>query len=236
VEDGHWLDPSSQELLDLLVAALARRRIFVLCTARPGFRHSWTDYTYFHQVAVAPLADADTTALLHDLLLPATASAALTALIRERTGGNPFFVEELVRALQAHELLTLHGRVYEVGAAARGTLPPSIQGIVQARLDRLPGEAKHLLQVAAIIGPTVLLTLLQAGVEWPEDVLHKTLTHLQAAELLYETHTVLGHTYTFKHALIQDTAYQSLLRSTRQPCHQRIAHVLETRFPGTAAT
>src|SRR5207244_685612 len=144
--------------------------IFVLCTARPGFRHPWAEYTYFHQVAVAPLADAETTALLHDLLRPATASAALITLIHERTGGNPFFVEELVRALQAHELLTLQGRVYEVGAVARGTLPASIQGIVQARLDRLPGEVKHLLQVAAIIGPIVPLTLLQAGVEWPEDV------------------------------------------------------------------
>jgi hypothetical protein len=146
VEDGHWLDPSSQELLDLLIAALARRPIMVLCTTRPGFRHPWADYTYFHQMAIAPLAAEEISALLRDLLQPYEASPALHTWLRERTGGNPFFVEELVRVLRAHELLTVQDEVYEVAPADRMTLPASIQGLIQARLDRLPAAEKHLLQ------------------------------------------------------------------------------------------
>jgi DNA-binding winged helix-turn-helix (wHTH) protein/class 3 adenylate cyclase len=109
VEDGHWLDPSSQELLDHLIAALARRPILLLCTARPGFRHAWTDYTYFHQMAIAPLAAAETAALLRDLVRPYAVTPALVAWIHARTGGNPLFVEELVQTMQAQGLFVLRG-------------------------------------------------------------------------------------------------------------------------------
>jgi class 3 adenylate cyclase len=163
VEDGHWLDPSSQELLDLLVVTLARRSILVLCTARPGFRPPWADYTYFHQMAIAPLAAEETYALLGDLLRPYDVSAALKALIHERTGGNPFFVEELVRALQARAPLTVQGAVYEVAPAARGILPYSIQGLIQARLDQLPAAEKRLLQVMAVVGPVAYVCFIRTG-------------------------------------------------------------------------
>jgi predicted ATPase len=213
------------------VAALARRRIFVLCTARPGFRHPWADHTYFHQMAITPLAAAETEALLQDLLQPYGAAPALQAWLYARTGGNPFFVEELVRALQAHELLTVQDEVYEVAPAARMTLPASIQGLIQARLDRLPAAEKHLLQMAAVIGPEVLFPLLHAGMGGSEDALHRGLAHLQALEFLYETHTVPVPTYTFTHVLVQEAAYQALLQSTRQAYHQQIAQVLEEQFP-----
>ena len=236
VEDGHWLDPSSQELLDLLVAALARRPILLLCTARPGFRHPWTDYTYFHQMAVAPLGAAETAALVRDLVRPYAVAPALVAWIHARTGGNPLFVEELVRTMQAQGLFVLQGNLYEVDEARRHTLPASVQGIVQTRLDRLPAAEKSLLQIAAVIGPAVSVPVLQALVHGTPEELHRRLRALQAAELLYETGTMPSPTYTFKHALVQDAAYQSLLPRTRQQYHQQIAQVLEQQFPDTVAT
>ncbi|MGH8069558.1 MAG: AAA family ATPase [Candidatus Entotheonellia bacterium] len=236
VEDGHWLDPSSQELLDLLMAALARRPILMLCTARPGFRHAWMDYTYFHQVAVAPLGVAKTAALLRDLVRPYGVAPALVTWIHARTGGNPLFVEELVRTMQAQGLFVLRGNLYEVEEAGRLTLPASVQGMVQTRLDRLPAAEKSLLQIAAVIGIEVPVPVLQALVHGTLEELQRRLRALQAAELLYETGAMPSPTYTFKHALVQDAAYQSLLPRTRQQYHQQIAQVLEGQFPDTVAT
>jgi predicted ATPase len=212
VEDGHWLDPSSQELLDLLVASLARRPILLLCTARPGFRHTWGEYTYFHQMAIAPLSAAETDALSCDIFRPYDASPAVKRLIRERSARNPFFVEELGRAMREQGLLALEGAVYELVDATHVTLPASIQGIVQARLDRLAAAQKQILQVAAVIGPEVSFALLHDLVEGEEDLLHHHLMHLQAAEFLSEMRLVPTPAYTFTHALVQEAAYQSLVR------------------------
>jgi predicted ATPase len=99
IEDLHWLDPSSQELLELLVAALARLPILLVGTTRPGFHHTWNDLSYFHRLMVEPLADDHIDALIDDYFQPHDASPALKALLRERAGGNPFFLEELLRAL-----------------------------------------------------------------------------------------------------------------------------------------
>jgi predicted ATPase len=236
VEDGHWLDPSSPELLDRLVATLARRPILLLCTARSGFHHAWTDYTYFHQVAVAPLAVTETAAVVRDLVRPYAVAPTLVAWIQARTGGNPLFVEELVRTMQTQGLFVLQDNQYEVDEVGRLTLPASVQGMVQSRLDRLPATEKALLQRAAVIGPAVPVPVLQALVQSIPEALHRRLRALQAAELLYETGSMPSPTYTFKHALVRDAAYQSLLPSTRQQVHQQLAQVLERQFPDTVAT
>ena len=115
-------------------------------------------------------------------------------------------------------------------------VPPTVQAILAARIDRLPEDGKRLLQTAAVIGTEVPLPLLQAISEVSEEALYRSLTHLQAAEFLYETNLYPERVYTFKHALTQNVAYQSLLTSTRQQYHQRIAQVLEERFPDTAET
>jgi predicted ATPase len=164
------------------------------------------------------------------------AAPTLHAWIRTRTGGNPLFVEELVRTMQAHGLLVLQGDVYEVAEATRVTLPTSIQGMVQARLDQLPTAEKRLLQVAAVIGPEVPWPVLHTLMGQTEDVLQHGLQRVQAAELLYEIHVVPYPLYTFKHALVQEAAYQSLLRSTRQQLHQQVAQVLEAQFPDMVET
>jgi predicted ATPase len=185
IEDGHWLDSSSQELLDLLVLSLVSRPILLLVTARPGFRHTWDDLTSFHRLTVEPLAAAHTDALIRQYFQPHDVSPALKALIRDRTGGTPFFVEEILRALEEQALLTLRDDGYALQAGVQLDIPSSVHGVLAARLDRLPAAQKRLLQTASVLGMEVPLSLLEAVAGEPEDVLERGLLHLQAAEFLY---------------------------------------------------
>jgi class 3 adenylate cyclase/tetratricopeptide (TPR) repeat protein len=228
VEDLHWLDPSSHELLDLLVPTLARLPVLLLGTARPGFRHTWDDLTYFHRLTVDPLADDHIDALIRDYFQPYDASPALAVLIRQRTGGNPFFLEELLRTLHDQQLIVRQDDTYILNADAHLDLPSSIHGILAARIDQLSPIAKQLLQTAAVIGTEVPFALLQALVELPEADLRGALAHLRAAEFLYETRLFPEHVYTFKHALTHEVAYGSLLLERRRMLHARLVEALET--------
>jgi predicted ATPase len=228
MEDLHWLDNSSQELLDLLVTSLPRQPVLLLGTARPGFRETWADRTYFHRLTVEPLSDAHIETFIHNCLQPYTASAALTAFIRDRAAGNPFFVEELLRTLQEREMLVLQDGVYGLPPHRHLDMPSSVQGVLAARIDRLPPEAKQLLQTAAVIGHEVPLPLLQEIAELPETDLHRGLVHLQEAEFLYETQLFPEREYTFKHALTHEVAYSSVLQERRRTLHARIVTALET--------
>jgi hypothetical protein len=145
-----------------------------------------------------------------------------------RTQGNPFFVEESVQSL-----IETGGVVGEPGAYRLGTpsqtlqVPTTVQAVLAARIDRLPPEAKHLLQTAAVIGTEVPLPLLQAVAELDEERLHRGLAQLQAAEFLYETWRLPEPAYTFKHALTQEVAYGSLVQSRRRALHAPIVEALE---------
>jgi predicted ATPase len=174
--------------------------------------------------------------LLHILLGEDASLEPLTHLLIARTQGNPFFLEESVRTLVETGVLVGDRGAYRL-AQPLDTLqvPATVQALLAARIDRLPPEDKRLLQTAAVIGTEVPLSLLQAIAEVPEAALHRGLAHLQASEFLYETRLFPEQVYTFKHALTQEVAYQSLLASTRQKVHQRIAQVLEAQFPETVA-
>jgi predicted ATPase len=158
--------------------------------------------------------------------VPETAQlpAALQAQIVARGAGNPFFLEELARHAVEHR-----------GATTPVRVPETVHAVLAARIDRLTPAAKHLLQTAAVLGMQMTEPLLQAVIAWTDVELHTRLQQLQAAEFLYETQVVPVRTYTFKHALTQEVAYQSLLTHTRQHYHQRIAQVLAERFPDLAA-
>lgn len=231
IEDGHWLDGSSRELLDLLVMSLASRPILLLVTARPGFRHTWDDLTYFHRLTVEPLTAAPTDALIRHYFQPHDAAPALKALIHDRTGGNPLFMEELLRALEDQKLLRLRddGRALKAGAPI--DVPSSVHGVLAARLDRLPPAAKRLLQIAAVIGMQVPLSLLEAIAGEPEEALHRGLIHLQAAEFLYAAGHLPERILAFKHALTHEVAYGSLLRERRRALHAQVLATLEASAP-----
>ena len=162
VEDVQWLDSGSQELLDLLVAGLARLPILLLSTARPGCRHLWRDQRGVHKLTMTPLTGDHTDAFVHHWCWPHDASTGLKALIRERTEGNPFFIEEMLRALQEHQLLAVQNGQYVVRTGKDVEIPASVQGVLAARIDRLEADLKEVVQVAAVIGREFPLWLLEA--------------------------------------------------------------------------
>ena len=167
-------------------------------------------------------------ALLQALLGDDPSLTPLTPLLIARTEGNPFFLEESVRTLVETGVLVGTPGAYRLAQVVpRIQVPATVQAVLAARIDRLPPEDKRLLQTAAVIGTEVSLPLLQAIAELPDDALHRGLVHLQAAEFLYETRLFPERDYTFKHALTQQVAYETLLQEQRRALHARIVEALE---------
>jgi predicted ATPase len=235
-EDLPWIDAETQALLDSLIESLPTARL-LLVNYRPEYQHGWGSKTYYTQLRLDPLPPASAEAVLDALLGQDPGPAPLKQLLIARTEGNPFFLEESVRTLVETGVLIGEPGAYRLAQALPTIqVPATVQAVLAAHVDRLPPEEKQLLQAAAVIGTEVPWPLLQALAELPEAALHRGLAHLQAAEFLYETRLFPERAYTFKHALTQQVAYQSLLTSTRQRYHQQLAQALEARFPETVET
>jgi class 3 adenylate cyclase/tetratricopeptide (TPR) repeat protein len=227
-EDLHWIDSETQALLESLVESLPTAHVLLLVTYRPEYRHGWGSQTSYTQVRLDPLPPASAETLLQVLLGDDSSLAPLQRLLIERTEGNPFFLEESVRALVETGVLVGMPGAYRLGQALPAIqVPATVQAVLAARIDRLPPEAKRLLQTAAVIGTEVPLPLLQAMAELSEAALHGGLAHLQATEFLYETRLFPEHEYTFKHALTHEVAYSSVLQERRRALHARIVEALE---------
>jgi class 3 adenylate cyclase/predicted ATPase len=236
-EDLHWIDTETQALLDSLIDSLPTARLLLLVNYRPEYQHGWGSKTYYTQLRLDPLPPASAETFLHALLGQDPSLAPLKRLLITRTEGNPFFLEESVQTLVETGVLVGEPGGYRLTQNLPTIqVPATVQAVLAARIDRLPAEEKQLLQAAAVIGTEVPLPLLEAIVDLPEAALHHSLAHLQAAEFLYEMRLFPERAYTFKHALTQQVAYQSLLTSTRQQIHQEVAQVFEAHFPETAAT
>jgi class 3 adenylate cyclase/tetratricopeptide (TPR) repeat protein len=226
-EDLHWIDTETQALLDGLVESLPTARV-LLVNYRPEYQHGWGSKTYYTQLRLDPLPPASADELLQALLGDDPSLAPLKQLLIARTEGNPFFLEESVRTLvETGVLVSTPGAYRLVQAVSDIQVPATVQAVLAARIDRLPPEEKRLLQTAAVLGMEVPLPLLQAIAELPEETLHRGLTHLQAAEFLYETRLFPEHAYTFKHALTHEVAYRSMLQERRRALHTRIVEALE---------
>jgi tetratricopeptide (TPR) repeat protein len=231
-EDLHWIDTETQALLDSLVESLPTARLLFLVNYRPEYQHGWGSKTYYTQLRLDPLPPVSADAFLYALLGDDPSLAPLKQLLIERTGGNPFFLEESVRTLVETGVLVGEPGAYRlVQALPTIQVPATVHAVLAARIDRLPPEEKHLLQTAAVIGTEVPLPLLQAIAELPEAAVHHGLTHLQAAEFLYETRLFPEQAYTFKHALTHEVAYGSLLLERRRVLHTRIVEALERLSP-----
>jgi class 3 adenylate cyclase/predicted ATPase len=230
-EDLHWIDTETQGLLDILSESVATARVLLLGNYRPEYRHEWGNKTFYTQLRLDPLGQEDAQELLTALLEDDTALQPLKQFILEKTEGNPFFMEEIVQALAEEKVLGgERGNYCLEKFPTELHLPSTVQGILAARIDRLPPEEKALLQTLAVIGKEFSLSLLKPVVEKPEGELQGLLGRLQAAEFIYEQPAFPEVEYTFKHALTQEVAYNSLLIERRKVLHERTAQAIEVLF------
>jgi class 3 adenylate cyclase/tetratricopeptide (TPR) repeat protein len=227
-EDLHWIDSETRALLDSLIESMPTAHMLLLVNYRPEYQHTWGSKTYYTQLRLDPLPPESADAFLQALLGDDPSLEPLKKLLIERTEGNPFFLEESVRTLVETQVLVGETGAYRLAQAIPTIqVPATVQAVLAARIDRLPQEEKRLLQTAAVIGTEVPFPLLQAISELSEEALYRSLTHLQAAEFLYETSLYPEQVYTFKHALTHEVAYGSLLQERRRVLHARIVEVLE---------
>jgi predicted ATPase/class 3 adenylate cyclase len=236
MEDLHWVDPSTLEFLSLLVDQGPTARILALLTFRPDFSTPWAGRAHLTQVMLPRLPRRQAVEMAarvaHSKPLPAEVMEQVVA----RTDGVPLFVEELTKMVLESGLLQEREERYELtGPLPPLAIPSTLHDSLMARLDRL-ATVKALAQLGATLGREFSYALLQVVSPWDEGTLRRGLQQLVEAEFLYQQGLPPEATYRFKHALIQETAYQSLLRSTRQQYHQRIAQVLVERFPDTVET
>jgi len=230
LEDLHWIDAETQDLLDSLVEGLPAAPVLLLVNYRPEYGHGWSGKSYYRQLRIDPLRPESADELLRTLVGDGTELAPLKRLLIERTEGNPFFLEESVRTLVETGALAGEGGAYRLIEGAQAIhVPATVQALLAGRIDRLPPDEKRLLQAASVIGKDVPFVLLQAIVEDAEGDLRQGLAHLQTAEFLYEAHLFPELAYTFKHALTHEVAYASLLHERRQALHLRILEALERR-------
>jgi predicted ATPase len=236
MEDLHWVDPTTLELLSLLVDQGPTARVLALWTFRPDFSPLWTGRAHLTQVTLPRLphrqAAEMTGRVAHGKALPPEMVEQIVA----KTDGVPLFVEELTKMVLESGLLQEREEDYALtGPLPSLAIPTTLHDSLMARLDRL-ATVKGLAQLGATLGREFAYALLRAVAPWDEETLHRGLHQLVEAEFLYQRGLPPQATYLFKHALIQDAAYQSLLKSTRQQYHQRIAQVLEARFPEICET
>jgi class 3 adenylate cyclase/tetratricopeptide (TPR) repeat protein len=227
-ESLHWVDSETQAFLDSLVDSLPTARALLLMSYRPEYHHNWGAKTYYTQFRIDPLPPSSAQELLHALLGDDPGLRLLKQTLIDRTEGNPFFLEECVRTLVETQTLTGEPGAYRLGREVRAIqMPATVQAVLAARIDRLPIEARRLLQAAAVIGIDVPLNLLHAVMDLPEEALRRSLSHLQSADFLYEVSLFPTVEYTFKHALTHDVAYSTLLQERRRQLHARIVAAIE---------
>ena len=232
-EDLHWIDGETQAVLDALVEALVAARILLLVTFRPEFQHGWAAKSSFVQIPSAPLLSAAADRFLRSLLGDDPGLVDLKLRLVERSGGNPLFLEEMVRALaETGGLAGQTGEYRLTGAIDAIEMPATIREVLAARIDRLPPDGKALLQVAAVIGKDVPIALLQPIVRLGEEALHERLAALRSAELLYQSRLPPDPAVSFKHALTHEAAYEGVLREDRRRLHIEVVATIEELFGG----
>ncbi|SEM26358.1 adenylate/guanylate cyclase [Stigmatella aurantiaca] len=229
VEDLHWADPSTLQFLKFLLAHVEKLGACVLLTARTEWEHSWSGRPSVHLLELNPLSPECTVAMLREASRGRPLSAEGLKQLANLTDGIPLFIEELTRAVLEQE-----GRAGASPEITPVAIPPTLHELLRARLDQLPPRRKALVQLAATLGREFSYELFRAIAFLDERELLRELDQLEQAGFLFRQGHPPYTMYTFKHTLIQNAAYQSLLRSTRQRYHARTVHVLSEQFPDMA--
>jgi class 3 adenylate cyclase/predicted ATPase len=229
-EDLHWIDEETQALLSLLADSIATAKLLLLVNYRPEYSHQWNSKTYYTQLRLDPLGKESADEMLTALVGDAVEVRPLKRLIIERTGGNPFFMEETVQVLLDERALVPHGTAVRITKSlSELKIPPTVQAILAARIDRLPADEKDLLQTLAVIGKDFSLSLVREVVKKPDDEINRMLNDLQLAEFIYEQ-PAGDIEYTFKHALTQQVAYNTVLAERRRLLHRRTGAAVESLY------
>jgi tetratricopeptide (TPR) repeat protein len=232
-EDLHWIDAQTQEFLNLLADSLGTAKILLLVNYRPEYSHKWNSKTYYTQLRLDPLGQESAAEMLSALLGDSKDLAPLKRLIIERTGANPFFMEEIVQTLFEDDVLQRNGTVKLAKSMNAVKVPATVQAILTSRIDRLSAEEKELLQTLAVLGREFALSLVRRVVDGAtDDDLNRMLANLQMAEFIYEQPATGDIEYIFKHALTQEVAYNSLLIERRKQLHERAGQAMESMFAG----
>jgi len=234
VEDLHWVDPTTLQFVSSVIDALSAAPLLVILTFRPDFAAPWRENGHVSSMILSRLAAGETSSMAvrvaHGKAIPPDVLSQIVA----RTEGIPLFVEEVTKAVLELGVLVEREDRFEIsGPLPPDLIPSTVQGSLNARLDRL-GPAKGIAQVAATIGREFSYALLSVVAEESEAKLRRALNRLTSAELVYRRGDSPEETYLFKHALVRDAAYTSLLKKSRRALHERIAEALANRFPDIA--
>ncbi|MBI2502983.1 MAG: AAA family ATPase [Candidatus Latescibacteria bacterium] len=229
LDDLHWVDPASGRLLERLVPEVGAMPLLLCCVYRPEFQPSWTEHPSCQVLAVGPLPP-EQTVKLSEALLKLDLPPELEHLIVSRSEGNPFFVEEMLKALLDEGVITRTRSGYELKQdVSTLRLPDTMQGVILARLDRLEAQARETLQYAAVIGRSFSQALL-AAVSPRSQQVEQHLQQLQSLELVYQHRILPDLEYIFKHFVIREVAYNNILAKQRKALHQEIAKAIEQTY------
>ncbi len=235
-EDVHWVDPTSLEVLDLLIDRARTIPLLIVLTHRQEFQSRWSEQGHVIGLNLSKLTRAQSGAMVSRLAGGKALPAALLEQILAKTDGVPLFVEELTKSiLESGELKEAADRYEYVGSAHTVTIPATLRDSLMARLDRF-APVKEIAQIGAAIGREFSYEMIAAVAPMAQRQLDATLSQLTESGLAFRRGSPPDATYTFKHALVQDAAYDSLLKSRRQELHAKIARVIEERFPNIKTT
>jgi class 3 adenylate cyclase/tetratricopeptide (TPR) repeat protein len=231
IEDLHWIDKTTEELLDYFINRLAGVKVLLILLHRPEYACPWGSKSYFTRIGVEQLTTKSSAELVEAMLEDGETSPDLSRFILNRTTGNPLFMEELTHSLLENGAIQKTGNQYTLAQSSSDLqVPDTIQGIIAARMDRLEEGSKKTIQVASVIGREFAFSILQNVSEMRED-LKSQLLNLQGLELILEKSLFPELEYTFKHALIQEVAYNSLLLKKRKEIHEKIGQAIEELYP-----
>ena len=232
VEDLHWIDAESEAVIDRLIDGVTTQQVLLLMTFRPDYNPAWRSKSNYNHLRLDPLPRSEAASLLNVLLGDDSSLRASVMFIAERTDGVPLFIEETVQALAQSGALTGSPGAYAAGSEITSLrVPATIQSVIAARIDRLAASERWLLQNAAIIGRDVSLSILASIAGLGEETAADRVLKLQGAGFLYELQLIPMQVFTFKHALVQKVAYDSLVHADRKLLHSRLIDTLESTLP-----
>ncbi|HMA85864.1 MAG TPA: adenylate/guanylate cyclase domain-containing protein [Desulfosalsimonadaceae bacterium] len=230
IEDLHWMDKISGELLQHLIDSLHSTRIMLILLYRPEYIHQWGSKSYYTKIGLDQLGSVSSGELVQAILEDGKPVPELKDLVLSKAGGNPLFVEEITHSLMENGFIRKRNKDYVLTRkASEIQVPDTIQGIISARIDRVEESLKRIMQVASVIGREFAFRILQSITGMKED-LKSCLLNLQGLEFIYEKRLFPELEYIFKHALTQEVAYNSLLVKRRKEIHEKIGNVIEELY------